>query len=315
MDKKIPISQMTAWLLAAVIGPVFCVVGQDGWTAVLPVCVVCGVVSACALRYGSNEMPRWLCALEWLWLAIFLGVTAQQSATCWEDAGDGSAVGIMLLILAALAAQQGANRGARVGATLTWLILPVLGIVLLAGTTEINLEWIRRESEMPKSSLPLLLLLPCLAVFLPLERKRVKRWLIPVLVLVTFGASVLLDAIMGESIIKNAPNSFYEYSKGITLFDVAERFEALVACVLTAGWVSLFTILLSAAYHLTEKIFDGAGKSGVWLCAVAGGALMCILHIDTQWTVVGTLIFWGFLPVLTQGIENVKKSKKSKNSP
>ena len=115
---------------------------------------------------------------------------------------------------------------------------------------------------------------------------------------------------MGSEVASGATSSFYEFSKGVNLFGVAERFEALVACALTAGWFALFTLILCAVYHLTEKIFFPASKWCVWIAAAASMGLMCILPKADSWMAIGALIFWGFLPVAAQGIGCAKNIEK-----
>lgn len=310
MDSKIPAPQMSAWLLVATIGPLLSISGKSGWLAVLLAAAVCCVLSICVLTYGRGKMPRWLCVLELLWLVFFLGGLARESGTCWAEVNAMPVIPIVLLSLAAFVVRRGANQAARVGATLVWLVIPVLGIVFLAGTADADLQWVRRGLETPDGLLIGLLLIPCLGVFLPQDRTKKTRWVPVVLSIVAVAASVLMDAVMGETAAKWAANGFNEFSKGVTLFGVAERFEAFVACALTGGWFALFAIILSTAYHLAEQIFPQTAKWSVWICAAASIFLMCILHIASEWLVFGGLIFWVFLPVLTQGIVHVKNIEK-----
>lgn len=313
MNNKIPASQMAAWMLAATIGPILCVIGQPGWMVALISSVVCGILCICTQTYGTGRLPAWLCVLEIGWLALSLGNLAGASGTCWEETNADFVIPAILMIVSALAAQNGADRTARSGATLVWLVLPVLAVVFLLGTADINIQWVRKELNKPGERLLSLLLIPCLGVFLPRDRKRGGGWLAAVIGAATVVASVVMDGVMGAQIAQSTPNTFYEFSKGVSLLGVAERFEALVACVLTGGWFALFTVLLSSAYHLAERIIPGAGKWSVWLCAGSGIAVMCILPNGLPGLVIGNLIFWVFLPLMTQGIENGKKWQKSQN--
>lgn len=301
---------MAAWLLTASMGPLLSVVGANGWLTVLIAAVLCGALSFCVLTCGQRKLPRWLCVLELIWLTIFLGGMARQCETCWTEAVGFPAIPMIMLLLAPLAAQRGAIQAARTGATLMWLAIPVLGIVLLAGTADMNIRWVRPELEMPDSVLLSVLLIPCLGIFLPQKQTREIRRMIPAVAMVSIAASILMDAVMGQAVAKTANNTFYEFSKGISLFGVAERFEALVACALTAGWFALFTMLFSTAYHLAEQIFAPAAKWSVWFTAAVSTVLMCILPIDPHIMIVGSLIFWAFLPVTTQGIEKAKNIEK-----
>lgn len=306
MNNRIPTPQAAAWMLVATIGPILSIIGQSGWIAVLLVAFVCGILCVCTQTYGTGRLPAWLCVLEIGWLTLSLGSLAGASGTCWEETNAIPVIPAILVIVSALASQNGGSRAARAGATLVWLVLPVLAVVFLLGTADINIHWVRKEWNTPDERLLSLLLIPCLGVFLPRDKDRGSGWLVAVIGAAAVAASVVMDGVMGAQIAGNAPNTFYEFSKGVSLLGVAERFEALVSCVLTGGWFALFTVLLSGAYHLAERIIPGAGKWCVWLCAGIGIVVMCILPNGLPGLAVGNLIFWVFLPLITQGIDKGK---------
>ncbi len=309
MKSKIPGAQVNAWVLTAAIGPILSVIGRNGWMTVLIAAVAAGALSFCILSCKQVKLPRWLCALELAWIAVFLGGIGKTSSTCWTDEAF-PAIPIVLLLLGAFASRRGGMPAARVGATLAWLVIPVLSIVAIAGAADVNASWIRMELEIPDSMLVGLLLIPCLCAFLPQESTPGVRWSAAILGVLSVIAAVLMDGLLGANMATQAENSFYEFSKSINLFGIAERFEALIACVLTGSWFALLTLLLSAAYHLSEDLAPSGGKYGVWIVAIAGALLMCILPNRSDWIAIGTLIFWGFLPVAAQGIVGAKNMQK-----
>lgn len=311
MKSKIPAAQLSAWTLVATVGPILSIVGRDGWLTVLLVALGCAVLCLSALACQPNNMPRWLCVLELVWLIVFMGSIAKNSAACWENANAFPAIPIILLAVAAFAAYRGATGCVRMGATLVWLVIPVLGTVFLAGTADINPDWIRTDVQIPDGILIGLLLIPCLHLFLNEDSRKSSKWLPVIIGAIAVGGSVLLDAVLGPKDAIEASNGFYELSKSVNLFGVAERFEALIACGLTLSWFALFAIVLSAAYQLAEKIIPRAAKWCVWATAVLSALIMCILPNKADWMGVGSLIFWVFLPVLTQGI-GVKKNIEKK---
>jgi len=302
MTDKLQSRPLNMWLLTATIPPLLSVVGRNGWLCVLPAALVCGILCLSVHRYGAKKLPRWLSGLEIIWLVIYTGTIAQESGTCWE--GDSSAIPIILLLLGAFAACRGCNSASRVGAVLVWLVLPILGIVALAGTVDFNPNWVKSGVEMPEWTLIGLLLVPCLTVLLPGERGGGISWVIGLIGVI---GSVLLAGTMGSF---EEGNSFYEFSKGITLLGVAERFESLIACALTLGWVSLFSLLFGTIHHLCEEIYPRISAWCVWICAAASAGVMCILPKNREWVAVGALIFWVFLPLLAQGLVDRKKVVK-----
>lgn len=310
MNNKATAAQISAWVLVASVGPVLAICGRSSWLTVLLMAIVCSVVSACAVGYGSAKFPKLVCLAELIWLSFFLGGIALQSGNCWESNNAIPVIPVALLILSAWGAQYGAEKAARVSALLVWLILPICGLVLLAGVENVNVEWIDNTVKMTDWLLPVFLLIPSLSLFIPNQQAKTSRMVIPVIALFAVIVSVWLDATMGPSTARSAANGFYEYSKGVTLFGVAERFEALIACVLTGSWFALFTIILSSAYHIAESVKAGWGTRAVWACAVLSGTIMCILHIPAEILTLGNLLFWGFIPILTQGIDGQKKHGK-----
>ena len=309
MQNKIPSAQLRAWLFVAVVPAILSVVGKNGWLTALFVAVGCGAVCFCVLTCRLEKYPKWLCILEIAWLTLFLAGVANISSSCWAERNAGPWIPIILLLLAAFASRNGATQSARMGATLLWLVIPVLGIVFLTGTTDIQLKWISTKSELPNGALVASLLVPCMTVFLPKERK-VLRWTGLILGTTAIAGSLLVCGTMGAEVAQNAPNSFYEFSKGVTLLGVVEQFESLVACALTGGLFALLTLTLCGVYHLMEKTFPMLAKWSVWLCALVSAGVMCNLPNNDSWMAIGGVIFWGFLPVMAQGIGGRKNIEK-----
>jgi hypothetical protein len=306
MQNNIPTAQLRSWLLVAAVPAILSIVGRNGWLTVLLMTISCGALCFCVLSCRIQRFPKWLCILELAWLTVFLGGVARISGSCWEES---VSIPIILLLLAAFGSQKGLYQSARMGATLLWLVIPVLGLVFLTGASDINIKWIPTKLELPDGALMALLLLPCASIFLPKEQK-VLRGTSLILGTAAIGGSLLMYGTMGSAVARTAPNSFFEFSKGVTLFGVAERFESLVACALTGGVFALLVFILSAIYHLSEKIFPMAAKWSVWLCSIAAAGIMCILPNDHFWMAVGGVIFWGFLPIVAQGIEGRKNIEK-----
>jgi len=304
---RISPSKMVAWLTVALIGPVLSVIGKSGWGGALLAVGLCSVIALCRFQFDNEKLPRWLCVLEFVWLAVFLAGAAPQSGYCWSDASANMIIPIVLIALAAVSSQKGSVPSARVGATLLWLVFPVLGIVAVAGATDVDLSLVRRELTTPDGMLLGLLLIPCMGLLMPQNKPKKAFWAIPVIGAVAVIMAILLDSVMGFSVAQEAGDTFYEFSKGVNLFGVAERFEALVACVLTAEWFVLFSLILSTSHHLWERISTKGIAWSVWLCSAMSVLLMCNLHIPGQLLGVGCLIFWGFLPLLTQGLGVAKK--------
>lgn len=309
MENNIPAAQLRAWMLTAIIPAILSVIGRNTWATVLLMALGCSILCFCVLSCRIEKLPKWLCILELAWLTVFLAGIAKISGSCWEKTNAYPWIPMILLLVAACASRNGVFRSARTGATLLWLVIPVLGVVFLSGTTDIRANWIPTDLEIPSGTLIALLLTPCATAYLPKERKAL-RWTGFLLGAIALAASILIYGTLGAQVAQTTPNSFYEFSKGVTLFGAAERFEALVACALTGGLFALMILILSTIHHLTEKIFMAAAKWNVWLCAIVAVGVMCILPNNDHWMAIGGVIFWGFLPVAAQGIGGRKNIEK-----
>lgn len=291
-------------------GPILCLAGRIEWTTAVLATLICSILSLCNYAYGSKELPRWLCVAECFWLIIFLGEIASNSATCWESSGSEWLIPVALLLLSGFAVYRGETRGARIGATLMWLVIPILSVVLLAGSNMIQPQNISWEVELPDSLFVSVLLLPCLASLRSRYGKEKGRWPIAIIAIMAITASLIIHMTLGREIASQESNGFYILSKSINLFGVAERFEALVACALTGSWFALFVVVVDTVRQLGEKVIPEHSKGCTWFCVGASIGVMCILHIPEQVLGIGNLIFWGFLPILTQVIGGEKKVVK-----
>lgn len=309
-NEKIPSGRLWAWVMVAASAPVTCIYG-GGWLFVLVMAGICGLISYCVQKVcqEGRKKNRVLCAVQWLWIGVLLGNLAGYSAFVWDDGNAYPVVPLVLLALAAFASRSGAEKASRAGATLFWFVAVIFVLVLGAGMKELKTEWMKPEWTESQLLMVPVFLLPCVTVLIPRENR--KRSLLTSLgvavpaVLVAFW----LDAFLSPAVASQKVNPFYEYSKSISLFGVAERFEALVSCVMTVGWFGLFSLLFSAAGSQLEEVKPKWGTAGVWFCAgVAAVVLLCELHISSFWTAILSLVFWGVTPILEQGIERIKKS-------
>ena len=298
MDKEMT-SSAKVWLLVATVPPILSVVHANSWVEILLIGILCVIV---CVQNAPTNIPKWLCVMELLWLIIYAGAISRESGIWWDD--EHSIVPLIVLLMAAYTAQAGIVRPARIGSVLVWLVLPVLLLVALAGAADVQWNWLTVKADMPSGLLGSLLLVPCVTKFLVQAEGQGKKWLPVTITLTAMIATLLLNGTVGDG------KDFYEFSKGITLFGVAERFEALVGCVMTMGWFVLLSVIFSAVFYLSEIILPGAAKKIVWVCA--GGSMLCmwILPKGDGWLLIGTLIFWGLLPLLTQGLVGTKKVEK-----
>ncbi len=312
-SKKIPASRMAIWSSVALLAPLAFYMGGVSWLGAALLALGCGAVSMLVQRYCTPVSEPFVCLLQWLWLGVLLGSFAGHSAACWDDGSPYPIVPLVLLALAAFGAKDGGAKSSRVGGVLLWFVVPILGIVLAAGTPNVQLQWLQANGK-PPLALAGVLLIPCLCALFP-RQERKYSW---VASLVGGGFLVVCALIvcgsMSPALASKTGNAFFVYCKGISIFGVAERFEAVVACVLTLGWYALFSLMLSAAGHLGENARSGWGRYGVWACAaVAAAVCMGKWYVNGVSMACASLFFWVVAPLLMQYFTAQKKCKKSEN--
>ena len=263
------------------------------------------VIAGCRIGL-STPTGKWVNALELLGAVLYLGASARESGTCWQDGINATCLPVVLVIVAAFAVRNGATQGARSGAALFWLVVPGISLILLAGIGEWKAPVVSEVNSASLWATVPLLLLPLLGDGMK-DRKTGMFGVVMAIGIVGAAATLWLN---GTQLPPNAANAFYEYSKGITLFGVAERFEAVSACLLTAGWFALFAFLLGSIFEIAEESRKGMGTWSVWCGGAVAVLVMYKLPISIEQAGVFCVISWGFLPLLTQAVEWLKKSKK-----
>lgn len=316
-SEKIPLTRLYLWVMIALSGPLAQLAGVTSWLTVAVTAVICGLlcVAVLSLQQKDKSPSGWLCAAQLLLLAIFVGQLAAKSAGSWDEGNTDPVVPLILLLLAALCAKSGGEKASRTITAVVWLIAVMFALVLGAGTTMIRGENLQPVWQKPNWELAALLLIPAVSVLLPRQNKSEIRWL-PV---ITGAFAVIINlwviGCMSPELAAQQKGAFLEYSKSISLFGVAERFEAVVSCALTVGWFALLSLLFAAAGHQAEQVSSGMGSWGVWICLLIAGAAVLLQWQLQDWIVAGlALIIWVILPVCQGFCQGRKKLKKDKNS-
>ena len=261
---------------------------------------------------GKMQTPKWIGILELISAVLYLGSIAHESASCWQDGINTSLLPLVLLIVAAFSVHKGAIHGARSGAALLWFVAPGVLLILLAGIDELTVPVTVSVKQSSFWAITPLFLLPVLGDH-RIDKSN-EKYMKSMMLLGCCAIAVTLW-LNAEQIPVIAENAFYEYSKGITLFGAAERFESVSACLLTAGWFALFSYLLGAVYEITEGYKNGWGRWGIWGTIAAAMLIMYNLPINMQIAGVLCVISWGLIPLLTQCLVGFKKSKKHGKTP
>lgn len=314
---KVNAATLGAWLFAAMTAPLSQIGTGMPWPFVLAVGAVCGILcwSIHCMSNGDCFQAKWYCFVQLLFLAIVTGAAASWTADCWPTGNAFPVVPLVLLAVASASAWDGAARASRTGGVVFWFVALLYAIILAAGVKNQRVEWLRPEWDFGGSVLVFVFLIPTAATFLPGEKGR--GYGIALFAILTFGlaATLLTAGTISPAVVKEMTFPFYEYSKSLSLFGVAERFEAFVSVALTMGYFSLLSLFLSGAYHLAEALGKGAGRYGIVFCAGAAAMIMVLLSGNVMtWLLIPAALLWGVLPFGVHAARRIKKSKKGEKS-
>lgn len=303
--------RLWAWLFAAVSAPLAAAAGGSAWYVVLAVGIAGAGISWGIDRLdGQSIQGKVFWAVQYVWATALLGKVLPQTQLCWNAAGNtGLLIPVTVLLLAVCASLQGTDRAGRAGSVLFWVLLLIYGVILAAGLPEVHVE--RLTDGAWKPDLVWAFLIPAAGMLLPHTGKRGPLWrLFPAL----FACAISVCAVgtLSAAVAADAELPFYEAVRGMRLFHVAERFEALLSAGLTVGWFALLTFLLCLAGTAAERLRAGLQTWGIWLCAGVSLTLGLVgAVVPGYWCDGVAVLLWAILPAISCAAKKLQKSKKS----
>lgn len=292
------------------IAPIATVMAGQPWVPVGITAAVCMALCWTLHRQVQEDVcwPSWFCVFQWSWTTLALSQILGFLSETWPQAEAPKIISIGLLLAALWAAWSGAETCARAGSTLSWLVGLLTLVVFVAALKDMRAENLAPQFRAPNTEIFFILLMPCMAVLLPRRERGGKSTLTICVVLLALTLSVLTTGILPPRLDMSGKNSFYEMSRTLTLSGAVQRFEALISAGLTISWFFLMCMFLSVSGTMVKNMALRWERTGVVLCAVGAVSLyLCDLRISNALMVVGSVLFWGVLPVLAQGIEFRKK--------
>lgn len=329
MRNRLTARQINAWSLCTLSVPATLALSGCGWVWVLGGSVLAGVLTAAAAgmqrRAGTGmrealvfafgiRSGRILAACSLAWLLFAAAGAAAACQTVFEDDLGPFAPAVPLL-LAALACGKGRAAAGRVCAVLAMCAAGLYAIIAAASLRHIQGAWCRPWGVPADAALAFCLCLtPAGLLFMtdgdetaaPSPAAAAANALLPAV------PAFLAAACLSPELARAERLPLLTLSKSLSVLSVMQRFELLLSVAQMLGVFSLLAMLACAALHMTE-IFrtERSGK--------AGGGVFCLLALGgsflMQWVplwvwAVGTAIFWGVMPILTQVIVNIKKTEK-----
>lgn len=290
LSEKLSGKQMVLWMASAMSAPLAIYTGKTSWEWTLVTGVVCIGASLVVLRYGSSDFGKLLRMGQLILLSIVAGIFSREISACWGE--ESVSMPLVLLVLAALSAGNGAQNAGRVCCCAAWVTAIIYALVLGIGVK--NIEWIRlTEMGYCHEMLILAFLVPAVWLLLPAQRSK-GVFLVGMII---FGAvvSILCFGTLSAGGVVDAQLPIYQYSKSLTMLGIAERFEAAASVALTLGLFCTLSLLLSAAEEMV--------KHG----AVIGAVIAAInVPISTEIVTILAGFAWIILPMIISA-NKVKK--------
>ena len=283
------------WLLCFGVTAGAALCGRFDWLSAL----LGGVLAALACRYAGT--PRALRALRALWLTVPLCVGAKAAQALFPDVAGSLYVPAAVLALAWLLARQ--SRGGLLAccAVVGFFVLGAVGIVSVFSLPKLSLRWLRPAPTFDGFLCALavgsggMLLAECGER--PGPGWRWSALLAPAIL------SALAGGCLSRPLAARQTSAFYTLSRGVSLFGVAERFEALIAACLTLGLCSACALILRAARELL--------KSDRAALLIPAALALCFVTIPGSWIAAGTVLLWVVFPAVWPLEKKLKNRKKS----
>lgn len=243
-----------------------------------------------------------------LWNLLILGATARQLCAAYPTGTPFPLVGLLLLVLAAYAAQRGEGGVLRAAAVVFFALVVFYALILGFSVPKLHFAWLAPQRNTDWRLLPSVL---CPAVVLYLGGAEAKGKPLPWLALSAAFATLCAAVAAGSlspAVTAGEPFPFYTAAKSVSVLGAMERLEPLVSAALTAGGFCLLALLCAANGRIVAAFLPRAEKFTALLnLALGGGAVWLSGMVPPGITAAGTAIFWGLFPFFTLFLGSRKK--------
>lgn len=296
-QEKLDARSLLAWTAAGLAAPIAGFFGSLPWYLPLLSSVAAGTIWCLAWSRGQASLSKLMAIGQYCFLIVAAASAAHASQDAWRNGN--LAIPIGLLLLSAWAGSHGAD-GCRYGPVVFLLSCALYGVVLLFALPDAETPYMLPSFSWGHGEAFGILLLPGILAFLPVGQEKCPiPWALGIGL---FGGIVafVTGACLSPQVAGNTGSAFFHMAQSVRILGVAERFEAVISAVMTMGWFCLLSLLFALAGKMTETVFPGKGRLGVWLsAALAGFFMIWIGKIPALILAALAFFFWGMLPLLT----------------
>ena len=291
------------WLLSCFISVGAALCGRIDWLSAL----AAGVIGAllCRLCPGPGALPGALRVLQGLWLALPLCVLAQAARDLFPDVSGSLYIPAVVLGLAWLLACRQRGGLTACCAVVGFFVLGAVGLVSLFSLPGLTLGRLRPAPSV--RGFLCALAIGSGGMLLETTTGKPSGGWIWSAYMSPAALSALVGGCLSYPLAARQASAFYTLSRGVSLFGVAERFEALIAACLTLGLCSACALLLRAARESLHS-----DRAALLIPAALG---LCCVPIPGVYISAGTALLWVLFPAIFAQKGFCKKmQKKSKKS-
>ena len=291
-----------------------------GWLWAAAASVVCALLLAVliALRRKCCHTPAEIagrslpgrCALllVLLWNLLLLGSAAGELCAAYPKGDSFPLIGLLLLLLAAYAAERGEQVVLRVGAIVFFALLIFFAFILGFALPKVQSAWLTPQTAVDWRRLSAVLC-PTVVLYLGGREDKGKStlWLLLGIAFAVLCAVVTAGS-LSPAVSSGEAFPFYTAAKSVSVLGAMERLEPLVSAALTAGGFSLLALICAANGRIIGEFLPKAEKFTALLNFALGGSAMWLSKLlPAALIAVGTTIFWGIFPIITLSLGSRKK--------
>lgn len=306
-NERIPTKQLTTWLCGAILPVWIQLSAGEAWLTVAVTAVLSIAAVWAVWRWGRFE-SKVLLGLSILFQVLLLGTLMPYAARVWPGGNQYPAVPLGILILSVWSAWKGPRAAAAVGCVLFWAVLVGNLVILGAGISGMELQWLRPAWSTPEPLVIILGLVPSAAA---IWKSNYARWSVKFMLpaVVTVLVCVVTVGVLSPKLAGETGNGYLELSRSVSVFGIARHFEAVGSAIMTAGWFLIVTLMLSLCASQAERIGIKKARHVILVCGIAAALwMLCEMHMSQEFLLVFGPVCWVFAPLLPQGIEPKKKS-------
>lgn len=257
---------------------------------------------------GRSALGRSALLLVLLWNLLLLGSAAGELCAAFPKGNTFPLVGLLLLLLAAYAAERGEAVVLRVGAIVFFALLIFFAFILGFALPKVHFAWLAPQTAVDWKRLTTVLC-PTVVLYLGSSEEKAKcaPWLLLGVVFATLCAAVTAGS-LSPAVASEEAFPFYAAAKSVSVLGAMERLEPLVSAALTAGGFCLLALLCAANGRILSAFLPKAEKFTALLNFALGGSTMWLAKLLPSAVIaVGTTIFWGIFPIITLSLGVRKK--------